>query len=53
VKFSQRVAKMKLAKDKQSLYVNDSLTLADIRRRPSNTGSARAPHSNGSSINTR
>jgi predicted helicase len=30
VKFSQRVTKMKLSKDKQSLYVNDSLTLADI-----------------------
>jgi predicted helicase len=30
VKFSQRVTKMKLAKDKQALYVNDSLTLAEI-----------------------
>jgi predicted helicase len=29
-KFTQRVIKMKLAKDKQSLYVNDSLTLAEI-----------------------
>jgi predicted helicase len=30
VKFTQRVTKMKLSKDKQSLYVNDSLTLANI-----------------------
>ncbi len=30
VKFTQRVTKMKLSKDKQSLYVNESLTLADI-----------------------
>jgi predicted helicase len=30
VKFSQRVAKMKLAKDKQSLCVNDSLTVTEI-----------------------
>ena len=30
VKFTQRVTKMKLAKDKQSLYVNDSLTLSEV-----------------------
>jgi predicted helicase len=30
VKFTQRITKMKLSKDKQSLYVNDSLTLAEI-----------------------
>jgi len=30
VPFTQRVTKMKLSKDKQSLYVNESLTLAGI-----------------------
>jgi predicted helicase len=30
VSLSYRVEKMKLAKDKKSLFVNDSLTLADI-----------------------
>jgi predicted helicase len=30
VPYTQRVTKMKLSKDKQSLYVNDSLTLAEI-----------------------
>ncbi len=30
VPFTQRVTKMKLPKDKQSLYVNDSLTFAEI-----------------------
>jgi predicted helicase len=48
-----RVTKMKLSKDKTTLIYNQFLTLSGIPPKPTNTGSATAPPSNGSSTNTR
>jgi len=49
---SYRVEKMQLSKDKKSIEVNDSPPWRASRRRSSNTASATAAPSSGSSIST-